>query len=140
MDRDEKIARLGSWLQDHPNWSQAHGLISKQEGGRKAREYDAVLHELNRQVDKRIIEDLGVFKNAYINKSEYERAESSPIKKDGPLIKRDGVIFKTKCSVCGSSFSDSLGSSSVYTDDKGEKYCYCSDCHHCYPFEEEKYD
>ncbi len=135
MDREEKIARLGAWLQDHPNWSQMHGTISKQEGGRKAREYDAVLHELNGQVDKRIVEDLGVFKSTYTDKSMHGRAESSPIKKDEPSIKKDGIILSAKCSVCGSTFYDS----SVYTDDIGKKYCYCSECHHSHPCEE-RYD
>ena len=131
MDRDEKIARLGRWLQDHPNWSQMAGPFSKQEGRRKAREYDAVVHELERQVDKKIIEDIGSFGDTYINKSMHGRAESSPIKMDGPPIKKEGIILSGKCSVCGSTFYDS----SVYTDEKGEKYCYCSNCHHRHPCE-----
>lgn len=66
MDRDEKIARLEAWLEDedHSPDGQRLCMLRIKEGTEweeEVRKWDAVVHELQRQVDKKIIEDLGLF-------------------------------------------------------------------------------
>lgn len=54
MDRDEKIARLEAWLDEHKE------EFLKAQDKLWLRTYDAVYHELDRQIDKKIIEELGI--------------------------------------------------------------------------------
>ena len=62
MDRNEKIARLEKWLDEHHDelWVKPQSL-DFDKTNRQHRIWDAVQHELQRQVDKKIIEELGLF-------------------------------------------------------------------------------
>lgn len=54
MDRDEKIARLEAWLKEN--------VAGKMTSGVEAiRRMEAVQHELERLMDKRIIGELGLY-------------------------------------------------------------------------------
>ena len=62
MDRDEKIARLEAWLHEHDHELRVLGPALMMNGDKRLyREYEAVRHELQRQIDKKIIEELGIF-------------------------------------------------------------------------------
>lgn len=75
MDRDEKIARLKAWLDENKkeaeersrhalerqSFSHPNPETTEAQDKRVLRTYDAVYHELQRQEDKKIIEELGIF-------------------------------------------------------------------------------
>ena len=70
MDRKGKIARLEAWLKD--NRDESFGFRTPEDQGttreefrqirqQRRRQTEAVEHELQRQIDKKIIEELGLF-------------------------------------------------------------------------------
>ncbi len=62
MDRDEKMARLRAWLDEYKErLGRPMTREFENKSGRCVREREAVRHELDRQVDKKIIEELGLF-------------------------------------------------------------------------------
>jgi hypothetical protein len=54
MDREERIARLEGWLTENVTGKMYTGV-------EKVRRMEAVQHELERLVDMRIIEELGLY-------------------------------------------------------------------------------
>lgn len=65
MDRDEKIARLETWLEDNDPTLRGKAykghVIDSELWKREVRKFEALRHELQRQIDKKIIEELGLF-------------------------------------------------------------------------------
>jgi hypothetical protein len=54
MDKTEKIARLEAWLKENVTGKMYSGVET-------VRRMEAVQHELERLVDKQIVEELGVY-------------------------------------------------------------------------------
>jgi hypothetical protein len=54
MNREEKIARLEAWLKENITGKMYSGVET-------VRRMEAVQHELERLVDRRIIEELGLY-------------------------------------------------------------------------------